>query len=110
VRAAAKGQIWTGSAARVEGLVDLLGGMRTAVDEIRRLAKISAETPVDVEQYPSRSEQLQTVLAGLMGADGETAATIRPLARLLEAAASLTAAYDAITGPAPDESLRAQIP
>jgi protease-4 len=110
VRAAAKGQIWSGSTAKVEGLVDLLGGIRTATDEVRRLAKIDLATEVDVEQYPSRGDQLQAMFARIMGTEGDTAAALRPLVRILQAAASLTAAYDAMTGPAPDESLRAAIP
>jgi len=110
VRAAAKGQVWTGSAAKTEGLVDLLGGIRTATDEVRRLAKIDPATEVDVEQYPSRADELQTILARMLGAEGDTAVALRPLVRILEAAASLTDAYDAVTGPAPDESLRAAIP
>ena len=110
VRAAAKGQVWTGSAAKTEGLVDLLGGIRTATDEVRRLAKIDPATEVDVEQYPSRADKLQTIFARMLGAEGDTAVALRPLVRILEAAASLTEAYDAVTGPAPDESLRAAIP
>jgi len=110
VRAAAKGQVWTGSAAKTEGLVDLLGGIRTATDEVRRLAQIDPATEVDVEQYPSRADELQTILARMLGAEGDTAVALRPLVRILEAAASLTDAYDAVTGPAPDESLRAAIP
>jgi len=110
VRAAAKGQVWTGSAAKTQGLVDLLGGIRTATDEVRRLAKIDLTTEVDVEQYPSRSDELETMLAGLIGMNNSTAAAFRPLARILAAAASLTDAYDAVTGPSPDESLRATVP
>ena len=102
--------MWTGSAAKSEGLVDLLGGIRTATDEVRRLAKIDLTTEVDVEQYPSRSDKLETMLAGLIGMDNSTAATFRPLVRILAAAASLTDAYDAVTGPSPDESLRATVP
>jgi protease-4 len=110
VHAAAKGQVWTGSAAKSEGLVDLLGGIRTATDEVRRLAKIDVTTEVDVEQYPSRSDELETMLAQLIGLDNNTAAVFRPLVRMIEAAASLTEAYDTLTGAAPDESLRAPIP
>jgi len=77
---------------------------------VRRLAKIDVATEVDVEQYPSRSDELETMLAQLVGLDNGAAAAFRPLVRILEAAGSLTEAYDAIAGAPPDQSLWAPVP
>src|SRR5690606_15979910 len=46
VRDIAKGRVWTGAQAQKLGLVDKLGGFYTAVDEAKKLAKISENTKV----------------------------------------------------------------
>ena len=108
VRAIAKGQIWTGMAAKENGLVDRLGGMLTAVEILRPLAKIGADTPVSLEQYPKSTDRLETALARLMGIDGS--AQLAPLTRLLRIATPLLGAIDEASGQAPDERLRAPLP
>ena len=109
VRNVAKGQIWSGAAAKANGLVDKLGGLLTAVEVLRPLAKIAPDALVSVEQYPSSSDKIQAAINRLMGVD-DSASLSSPLARLLRIAGPLLAAIDAADGPAPDERLRAPLP
>ena len=109
VRAVAKGQIWSGAAAKANGLVDKLGGLLTAVDLLRPLAKIGPDALVSVEQYPNNGDQLQAAINRLLGIDNRAELAL-PLARLLRIAGPLLIAIDEATGPAPDERLRAPLP
>ncbi len=109
VRAVAKGQIWSGLAAKENGLVDKLGGLLTAVDLLRPLAKIAPDAPVSIEQYPNTGDRLQAAIARLVGIGANTYLA-SPLTRLLKIAAPLLSAIDAATGPAADEKLRAPLP
>jgi protease-4 len=52
VQDVAKGRVWTGADAEGKGLVDQLGGFWTAVDAVRKLAKIPADTRVIFREYP----------------------------------------------------------
>lgn len=109
VEAVAKGQVWSGAAAKQNGLVDQLGGLMTAVDLLRPLAKIAPDAQVSVEPYPNSTDKLQAAIARLMGggADAETSAS---LAHLLRVAGPLLTALDLATRPAADERLRAPLP
>lgn len=51
----AQGRIWTGADALQRGLVDELGGFRTAVRRAKILAGLDADTDVRVVSYPSSS-------------------------------------------------------
>lgn len=55
VRDIAKGRVWTGAQAQKIGLVDKLGGFYTAVDEAKKLAKISDNTKVKLVNYPNHN-------------------------------------------------------
>jgi len=48
----AKGRVWTGADAAKNGLVDELGGFWTAVDALKKLARIPAGERVILRQYP----------------------------------------------------------
>jgi protease-4 len=109
VRAVAKGQVWSGMAAKENGLVDKLGGLLTAVDLLRPLAKIGRDAPVSLEQYPKNTDRLRAAVARLMGIDGNTELG-SPFTRLLRIAGPVLGAIDAAAGPAPDERLRAPLP
>ncbi len=52
VEAVAKGRVWTGADAQSRGLVDDLGGFWTAVDTLKKLARISPDTRVIFRKYP----------------------------------------------------------
>jgi protease-4 len=82
VDAVARGRVWTGADALARGLVDELGGLRTAVDRAKVLAGFDADTEVKVIRLPGSS---------LMDA-------LRPKPSSQPAAASLPDAFGALVG------------
>src|SRR6516165_6369338 len=52
VEAVAQGRVWTGEQAKARGLVDALGGYRTALRLVREAAKIPPGAPVELALYP----------------------------------------------------------
>lgn len=52
VRSLAKGQVWTGIEAKENGLVDEQGGLLTAIHLAKQEAGITAETPVNLQDFP----------------------------------------------------------
>jgi protease-4 len=55
VQAVARGRVWTGADARERGLVDELGGLRTAIDRAKVLAGFDADTDVKLVSLPGSS-------------------------------------------------------
>ncbi len=55
VDAVARGRVWTGADALDRGLVDELGGLRTAIERAKVLAGLDRDTDVRVVGYPSSS-------------------------------------------------------
>jgi protease-4 len=55
VDAVARGRIWTGSDALERGLVDELGGLRTAVRRAKILAGLDEDSEVRIVSYPGSS-------------------------------------------------------
>ena len=55
VDAVARGRVWTGADAHARGLVDELGGMRTAVRRAKVLAGLDADDEVTLASYPGAS-------------------------------------------------------
>lgn len=55
VEAVARGRVWTGADAHDRGLVDELGGLRTAIRRAKLLAGLDAEERVRVVNYPGSS-------------------------------------------------------
>lgn len=55
VEAVARGRIWTGADAAERGLVDELGGLRTAVRRAKVLAGLDADAQVRLAAYPESS-------------------------------------------------------
>jgi protease-4 len=82
VDAVARGRVWTGADAKEHGLVDELGGLRTAVERAKVLAGFEADTEVRVVGLPG---------SGLMD-------MLRPKASSQPAAASLPEAVGAVLG------------
>ena len=58
VRAAATGMIYTGTKAKELGLVDEIGGLEEAKAEVRRMANVGQDFPVEPEAAPSLLEEL----------------------------------------------------
>ena len=109
VRAVAKGQVWSGTAAKQNGLVDKLGGLMTAVDVLRPLAKIGPDEAVLIEPYPNTSDKIQAAIAKLLGVDN-TSLLSPSMLRLMKIAGPLLNEIDIATNPAADERLRAPLP
>ena len=94
IQAVAQGRVWTGEQARERGLVDILGGLDTAVAIAKERAKIPADEDVELVAYPPRrsfyevlAEQFRSssfsawgVLAG--GAEGRALAALTTPVRL----------------------------
>ncbi|BBY17498.1 signal peptide peptidase SppA [Mycolicibacterium litorale] len=51
----ARGRVWTGADAKERGLVDELGGLRTAVNRAKVLAELDADADVRIVGYPGSS-------------------------------------------------------
>jgi protease-4 len=82
VDAVARGRVWTGADAKERGLVDELGGLRTAVERAKVLAGFEADTDVKLVSLPGSS---------LLD-------TLRPKPSSVPAAASLPEAVGALLG------------
>lgn len=50
----ARGRVWVGSDAHEYGLVDTLGGYRSALDEVRGVLGLAGDAPLRVEAFPRR--------------------------------------------------------
>ncbi|MDO3636056.1 signal peptide peptidase SppA [Mycolicibacterium arseniciresistens] len=55
VEAVARGRVWTGADAKEHGLVDELGGLRTAINRAKVLAGLDADADVRLVSYPGSS-------------------------------------------------------
>ena len=82
VDAVARGRVWTGADALAHGLVDELGGLRTAIRRAKVLAGIDADADVRLVSYPGSS----------------LLEFLRPKASSQPAAASLPDAFAALLG------------
>ena len=65
IDAAARGRVWTGVDAKRLGLIDRLGGLTTAVDEMRNLLKLEATAPVELRVRPVALSPLEQALEAL---------------------------------------------
>jgi len=88
VRAAAQGKVWSGADARERGLVDRLGGYRTAVSEAKSLAGIAPETGVRTVVFPEPEPPLRRFLEQALAGRVDSPAA-RMLARLERSLAPL---------------------
>ncbi len=69
IHAVAQGRVWTGEQARERGLVDMLGGLDTAVAVAKARAKIPADEDVELVAYPPR-RSFYEALAEQFGSSG----------------------------------------
>ncbi|PKU22561.1 S49 family peptidase [Telmatospirillum siberiense] len=98
----ARGRIWPGDEAKRVGLVDLNGGYATAIVQIRELARLPSQMPVDLVQFPRAKQPLDYLLDmahgrlpdGLVGTFAaeariaKVAAVLKPLTVLMESGGS----------------------
>jgi len=61
VNAIGRGRVWTGAQAKDNGLVDELGGFRSAVEAAKSAAGIAAQHEVELVFYPKRQSLLERV-------------------------------------------------
>ncbi len=99
VSAAAKGQVWTGEAARDLGLVDELGGMRRA---LALAAEAIGADPDEIrlEDFPERRDPWDALLQDMLGGTLDGARLVVLLdrvARLSDTLGPLLAAQDQMT-------------
>lgn len=70
VDAVAQGRVWTGEQAAQQGLVDVLGGLREAVNEGKRRIELDADADVALVLFPppqSFADQVAELLDGVRG-------------------------------------------
>jgi protease IV len=63
IDAVAQGRVWTGQQAREQGLVDMLGGLDTAVAVAKQRAGIPADEDVELVSYPARRTLIEALAA-----------------------------------------------
>ena len=64
LEAKARGRIYTGAQARELGLVDTLGGLNTAVSEMKRALDLEQTEQLELVLYPKRKTLLEAALSG----------------------------------------------
>jgi protease IV len=74
VQEIAKGRVWTGNQAKDLGLVDQIGGLRTAIGKAKALAGIEAKDSVTIRTFPQSTDPL-TALGQALGSSAQTART-----------------------------------
>jgi protease IV len=74
IRAVAKGRVWTGTAARGNGLVDTLGGLYTAIGIAKRRIGIADSVKVSIHRYPdAESNRFERFAKRVFGDDDDEA-------------------------------------
>ena len=58
----ATGRVWTGEDAKARGLVDELGGMKTAMRLVREALKLEADAPLHLKVFPKEKSLIDMVL------------------------------------------------
>ena len=79
----ARGRVWTGADALERGLVDELGGFWAAVDDVKMLAGIDADTRVRFKTYPA-SEGFFGTLSRLLETSSASLKALQGLHALME--------------------------
>ncbi len=65
LKAVASGRVWTGAQARENGLVDVLGGLQTAIDLAAQMANLE---DYKVRYYPAKKTAIEELMEELAGA------------------------------------------
>jgi len=69
----AQGRVWTGRQAKENGLVDVLGGLDTAVAIAKQRAKLAADSEVELVVYPPRKSFYEIIAEQLNGSSDQLA-------------------------------------
>ena len=94
---AAKGQVWTGEDAKSLGLVDALGGLRTAKMIAAEVSGIGPGEPVRFKVFPAERDPIEALLEQAMSGELRSPA-LRTLARAMQALAPLLRTIETLTG------------
>ncbi|MFQ5775410.1 MAG: signal peptide peptidase SppA [Kiloniellaceae bacterium] len=101
VLAAAEGRVWSGEDAQALGLVDALGGYRTAFALARKAAGVDPGQPVRIKVFPEERDPFEALiedaLAGQLGG-AAVRSLARALARVSRALAPVVEAVEALSG------------
>lgn len=106
---AAKGQVWSGEDAKALGLVDALGGLRTARNLAIEAAGIGPAEAVRFKIFPAERDPIEAFFEQALTGELRSpafGAVARSLARIAQALAPLRRAVDMLTGEAPGPMLR----
>ena len=85
----ARGRIWSGVDAQQVGLVDEIGGFRTALATVRQLANLPADAPIDIDIYPKPKNALAELFEAFQDEQLPMADVFAGLTRLSRATAVL---------------------
>ena len=110
VSKAAKGQVWSGADAKEMGLVDALGGYKTALALAKEAADIDPAEPVEIVPFPAPVNAFDYVLQDLMGSNVRSPLLQdigQGMTRLLRAVAPLVEALEGLSPDGRVERLRA---
>jgi len=82
-RKLARGRVWTGTAAKEAGLVDVLGGLDVAIATAKKRIGVGANEDVNIILYPKKVDNLTALLKaiGLNKEDGDEDAEARAMLR-----------------------------
>jgi protease IV len=67
VQEVAKGRVWTGRQAKERGLVDALGGVDVALDQVRELIGLASGAPLNLVSFPQQKTPVEAALALFSG-------------------------------------------
>lgn len=110
IRQYAKGRVWTGKDAKEIGLVDVLGGMQTAIDLAKARIGVAKEDKVIIKRYPEPEDDLKTLmkLLGLERGEDDEIVNSRK-AEIMKSLANLNPGFFGATLESLPEDIRAQI-
>ncbi|MHA1599881.1 MAG: signal peptide peptidase SppA [Alphaproteobacteria bacterium] len=103
---AAKGQVWTGEDAKALGLVDALGGLRTAKTIAAEVSGIGPGEPVRFKVFPAERDPIEALLEQVMSGELRSPA-LHTLARAMQVLAPLLRTIESLTGGTSGPMLRA---
>lgn len=79
----AKGRVWTGVQAKENGLVDELGGFKTAIAKTKELLGLKADDKITLRPFPAQRSPMEELLE-MFGISTEAAKTMAKLQFLIE--------------------------
>jgi protease IV len=62
IREVAKGRVWTGTAAKERGLVDVNGGLYTTIELVKKRLGVPADKGVKIVSYPQKDEGFEALV------------------------------------------------